>query len=63
LAKARIDEQVSDAYSRLSARIDHLVTELTERVAGDLEDDPLRHWEEVVGGLVEGLVHTEPGTA
>ena len=62
LAKARIDEQVKDAYSRLSGRIDHLVTELKERVAGDLEDDPLRHWEEVVGELVESLVHTEPGT-
>jgi hypothetical protein len=48
LSEARVDDRVEEAVASLSARLAGVAAELPARVADDLEDDPQRHWAEVV---------------
>jgi hypothetical protein len=48
LEKAKIDDQVDEAMAARSEKLADAAEDLSDRVAGELEDNPQRHWAEVV---------------
>jgi hypothetical protein len=56
LAEARVDDRVAAALADHSARLAEVAADLPSRVADDLQDDPQRHWADVVADVVAQVV-------
>ncbi len=55
LSEARIDDQVDQAASALSAKTSEVAAKLPNSVPGDLQVNPQRHWTDVVDDVARNL--------
>jgi hypothetical protein len=56
LEEARIDDQVEEEMATRSKKLADATQDLSDRVAGELDDDPRRHWADVVDARAESIV-------
>jgi hypothetical protein len=56
LAEAKLGDRIKKEVVRLSPKLKRLAVDLADRVEHELQDDPQRHWSNVVDTLADGAV-------